>query len=96
MPELDQYTLVPATTAATVVIKGAPGRLRMVSVTTTGTGSASWVNIYNNASAGSGDVLLAVPSNAAAGTLYNVNMPADLGITALQVTNGPALTCSYW
>jgi len=95
MPYLDQYKLVPATTAATVVVKGSAGRLRQVSVTTTGTGSATFVNLYNNATAGSGDVLLSVPSNAAAGTIYAVQLPADLGITVLQVTNGPALTVSY-
>jgi hypothetical protein len=95
MPEMDQYTLVPATTAGNTVVKAKGGRLRQVSVTTTGTGSATFVNIYNNATTNSGDVLLSIPSNAAAGTIYSVQLPADLGITVAQVTNGPALTVSW-
>ena len=64
-------------------------------MTSTGTGSGTFVNVYDNATTNSGNVLFSLPSNAAAGTIYSVQLPADLGITVAQVTNGPGLTVSY-
>lgn len=95
MPAFDSYALVAATTAANTVVKAKPGRLRKVIATSTGTGSNTVVTIYDNASTNTGNILFALPSNAAAGTIYDVQLPADLGITVAQVTNGPALTVSY-
>lgn len=95
MPAFDSYALVPATTAATVVVKKSGGRLRQVLVTSTGTGSGTFLTIYDNASAATGNVLFAIPSNAAAGTIYSIQVPAELGIVVSQVLNGPALTVSY-
>ena len=95
MPSFDQYATVPATTAGNTVVKAKAGRLRQVSVTSTGTGSGTFVNFYDNATTNSGNVLLSIPSNAAAGTIYSAQIPANLGITVAQVTNGPGLTVTY-
>ena len=91
----DQYLTVAATTAGNTVIKAKPGRLRQIAVTSTGTGSGTFVNAYDNATTNSGNVLFSFPSNAAAGTIYSVQLPAGLGITIAQVTNGPGLTVSF-
>jgi hypothetical protein len=95
MPAFDSYATVAATTAGNTVVKAKPGRLRQIAVTSTGTGSGTFVSVYDNATTNSGNVLFSLPSNAAAGTIYAVQLPADLGIVVAQVTNGPGLTVSY-
>lgn len=85
------YVNVPATTAGNTVVKGAPCQLRRIVVLTTGTGSGTFVSVYDNATTNSGNVLFSFPSNAAAGTIYEVELPAAVGITVAQVTNGPGL-----
>jgi len=96
-------SLVGSTVAAPVasgtgntVIKASPGTIVTVVVTTTGTASAgTTTNFYDSATTNSGTVLFAVPGNAAAGTSYQVNMPAAAGITVAGVSNGPALTVAF-
>lgn len=70
------------TLGSTVVIKGAPGRLLKAAVTTA-TASAA-VTFYDNASSGSGIPLLVIPAATAAGTVYDVNLPAANGITVVS------------
>lgn len=79
-------------TGAPVVIKAGPGRLCRIVVTALGT---ALINIYDNASAASGTILFTIPASAAAGTIYDVQMPAALGIVAGNAANTPALTVSY-
>lgn len=84
----------PANTAGDVVGKNAPGRLWSATVTTTGTAG---LDIYDNASAGSGTKLLSIPANATVGTVYNFTngAPAANGITSHGVANCPAVTIYY-
>jgi hypothetical protein len=83
----------------TTVIKNSAGRLVRCIVTAAGT--TGNLTIYDNASTGSGTVLLIVPgatnvATAAIGSDYVSEMPAALGITAVGATGSPAVTCSYY
>lgn len=69
--------------AGVVVIKGAPGRLCRVLVTTTTT-SAQAITVYDNASAGSGTVVGLIPGGTSAGTITDFEMPAVNGLTIGQ------------
>ena len=69
--------------------------LAKVVITSTGTGSGTFCALYDNPSAASGTVLFAFPSNAAAGTIYDVQIPATTGITAAQVLNGPGFNVTF-
>ena len=61
------------------LIKGAPGRLCRVLVTTTTT-AAQAITIYDNATTGSGTVIGLIPGATAAGTVIDFEMPATNGI----------------
>jgi hypothetical protein len=78
--------------AGTVVLKGGPGRLVMVTVTASSTGA---ITFYDNATAGSGLVLLAVPASAAVGTVYSVNLPAKNGITYTAAASPSTVTVGW-
>lgn len=84
----------PANTVGAVVGKNSAGRLWSAVVTTTGTAG---LDIYDNASTGSGTKLLSIPANATVGTVYNFTngTPAANGITSNGVANCPAVTISY-
>lgn len=69
--------------AGPVVIKGAPGRLCQVLVTTTLT-SAQSITFYDNASAGSGTIVGLTAAAATASTIYVFNSPCANGITIGQ------------
>jgi hypothetical protein len=69
--------------AGVVVIKGVAGRLCRVLVTTTMT-SAQAITFYDNASAGSGNVIGLIPGGTTAGTITDFEMPAAAGITIGQ------------
>lgn len=86
-------TLAPG--AGPTLISSRPGRLCTVVVTATGTGTNP-VLIYDDASGdGTGTVLCAVPGNGAAGEVFDLDMPAANGLTAVGSTNSPALTIGY-
>ncbi len=74
-------------------VKGAPGRLLKVVVTTVT--AAAVITIYDNASAASGTPLLVIPIAAAAGTIYDVMLPAALGITVQSTGATGAITIGY-
>ena len=65
---------------ATGVIKPSAGRLFKAVVTTAL--SAAAVTIYDNASAAAGTILFVIPASAAAGSVYDINLPAAAGIYA--------------
>jgi|HubBroStandDraft_6_1064221.scaffolds.fasta_scaffold1123687_2 hypothetical protein len=80
-----QAALTAALTG-TAVVKPSAGRLLKVIVTTVlGAGA---VTIYDNASAASGTVLMVIPSTTAAGTIYDINLPAVNGIYASFASTG--------
>ena len=90
-PEVTAFT-APVTIGTTQVIKAGPGRLLKVMVTTVTATAAT--TIYDNASAASGTILLVIPVAAAAGTVYDVNLPALNGLTVGGAGTG-AITIGY-
>lgn len=79
----------------TSLIMGGAGRLCKVIVTTvTAVGTISF---YDNASGNnnSGDVLFTVPSGAAVGTIYDVQIPVNTGITVVFGTSTGGFTVTY-
>lgn len=88
-------TATLASGAGATLISSRPGRLCTVVVTATGTGSSP-VLIYDDATGtGTGTVLCAIPGNAAVGEVFELDMPAANGLTAVGSTNSPALTIGY-
>lgn len=84
----------PVTLGGAQVVKGAPGRLLKVSVTTAVASAA--VTIYDNATgAASGTPLAVIPSGAAAGTLYDLNLPALAGISVVSTGATGNITVGY-
>ena len=84
----------PITLGGTQVVKASPGRLVKVSVTTV-TASAA-VTIYDNASTNAGTPLLVIPIAAAAGTIYDVQLPALNGITVASTGATGNITVGYF
>lgn len=74
-------------------VKASPGRLMKVIVTTVT--AAAVITIYDSISAASGTPLLVIPVAAAVGTIYDVQMPAALGITVQSTGATGAITISY-
>ena len=81
-------------TAGAVVVKGSSGYLWSATVTTLGTAQ---LDIYDNATTGSGTKLLSIPASAPVGSIYNfINGSfAANGITSNGVLNCPAVTFQY-
>lgn len=74
---------------ASGVVKPSAGRLLKLIVTTIlGAGA---VTVYDNASTNSGTVLMVIPSTTAAGTIYDVRLPAANGIYANFASTGTVL-----
>jgi hypothetical protein len=87
------FTAQIAAGASTTTLKASPGRVCKVSVTAAGT-STDNLTIYDNASAGSGTVLAVIPGGGSL-QVYDVNLPALLGITVVNVASGPAVTIGW-
>jgi hypothetical protein len=83
----------PVTLGGTQVVKGAPGRLLKVTVTTVLATAAT--TIFDSAAAASGTILLVIPSATAAGTQYDVNLPAANGITVASGSGTGNITVGY-
>ena len=84
---------VAASTTANTVVRGSPGRLARILVTTSGTNQMS---IFDNASAPSGTVIAIVPASAAVGTIIDCQAPALNGITIAGNSNNPGVTIFYY
>ena len=90
-----ESTAAIATGVATTIVKGAPGRLVNVVITTAGTGSDN-ATIYDNASAASGKILAVIPGGTTlTGAQVAIDLPAANGITVVNVSGGPAFTLGY-
>lgn len=87
-----QFSAAIASGAGTKVLKAAPGRLCRVSITVAGTVSATF---FDNPSAASGAVLFTTPATTALGTVFDVQMPAQSGITVSCPASGPGFTVSW-
>jgi len=83
---------IAANTTTDTVIKGSAGYLVTAVVITTGTAG---LTIYDNATAGSGLPLLAIPANAPVGSIYTIPGKANNGITAGGAANCPSVTCYF-
>ena len=76
-----------ATSYAGGVVKASPGRLLRVFVTTALVGSGGTLVFYDNASAGTGLVLLTIPTaGGTAGASFIADLPAVNGIYALNTS----------
>ena len=80
---------VPANTAANTIIKGSPGFLCTVVVTTLGTVG---ITLFDNATTNAGTPLLVIPASAPVGTIYTLYGAANNGIVAAGVASCPGLT----
>jgi len=79
----------------TTVIKNGPGRLNRVLLTTASGTAPGVLTFYDSVGAASGTILAIVPVSTAAGTAYDIRMPAAVGITAVGTTNSGAATVAY-
>jgi hypothetical protein len=79
--------------AGTTVISARKGRLVRVVATAAAAGGS--VTFYDNASTGTGTVLVVIPGTAVIGAAFDVQMPALNGITAVAAASGAALTVAY-
>lgn len=86
-------TALVAAGVGTTVIKNGPGRLARVMAT--GATSTGALTIYDSVGAASGTVLAVIPSGATAGTIYNLGIPAAVGITAVGASGSAAVTVAY-
>ncbi len=93
-PEAAAFTAPVAAGAGTTVIKESAGRLCRAVVTTAGTASDNAI-IYDNPSAGSGTVLAVIPGGGEVGAIIVLDLPAENGVTAVNVASGPAFTVGY-
>jgi hypothetical protein len=85
-------TAVAAGHAADTVISAASGFLVNALVTAAGTNAMA---IYDNATTHSGTIVGYIPANAAAGSVYQFQMPVASGITVYGNANNPAVTIGY-
>ncbi len=85
-------TAVAASVSTDTVIKATAGRLAKVLVTATGTNA---MQIFDNATAGSGKIIGALPASPAVGAVYDFQMPAANGVTVLGNALNPGVTISW-
>ena len=85
-------TAIAASVATDTVIKASAGRLARVLVTATGTNP---MQIFDNATVGSGKIIGALPASPAVGTVYLFGMPAANGITVKGNAANPGVTISW-
>lgn len=85
-------TVAIAVAAANTVVKAAPGRICRIVITTAGT---TTFTVFDNATTNSGLVLYAAPAANAVGSIIDIQMPAQNGITIQNTATGPAMTVSF-
>src|SRR5689334_10863921 len=83
---------VAAGASSASVIKATAGLLARVLVTTVGTNG---MEIYDNASAGTGTMVGFIPANSPAGSVFDFHMPCANGITVKGNAANPAVTIAY-
>lgn len=85
------HLVIAAGKSSDTVVKNAPGLLKRVLVTATGTNP---LQVYDNAAAGSGDIIGTLAASPALGPV-DFEMPAALGITVKGNAANPAVTISF-
>ncbi len=83
-----QFSQAIASGAGTIVLKAAPGRLCRIVVTVAGTIAFS---VFDNASAASGTALFTSPTATSIGTIFDIQLPAQNGITVSNPASGPGV-----
>jgi hypothetical protein len=96
-PSFDCYggafsTVVAAGKATDTAIANVPARLCRVLVTAVGTAPTQ---IFDNAAAGSGNVIGIIQTSAAVGTIIDFSMPAQNGITVKGLATNHGITVSW-
>jgi hypothetical protein len=86
-----QFTTAIASGASTTTIKSGIGRLCRISITAGGTASFT---IFDNTAA-SGVVLYTSAATTTTGTVIDIQLPAQVGITVVNQVSGAAFTVSY-
>jgi hypothetical protein len=86
-----QFRTFIASGSSTTTIKAGIGRLCRISITTAGTASFS---VFDNTS-GSGSALFISPASTSAGQVFDIHMPAQIGITIVNQVSGPAFVASF-
>jgi hypothetical protein len=86
-----QFSAAIASGASTTTLKTGPARLCRIVITTAGTASFT---VFDN-TAGSGTVLFASTATTTLGTVYDIQMPAQIGITVVNQASGAAFTVSF-
>jgi hypothetical protein len=81
------------TPTSLTVIKATPGRLGRVLCSTANATNA--INIYDNASTGAGTIIGVIPITATIGQVFDLQMPALLGITIAATASAGTITVSY-
>lgn len=84
-------TVAIAAGVTSAAVRTGPGRLRKITVTATGTAGTTF---YDSTTGANGTVLFATKAAPTIGDVYDVNLPAALGIWAVGVTGSAALTVS--
>lgn len=86
-----EKTAAIAAGAGTSTVKNAGGRVVNALVTTAGTGGDN-LTITDGPS---GTVLAVILGSSAVGTQVTIDLPAAVGIVAVNVSGGPAVTIGY-
>ena len=74
------------------VIMSSPARLCKVIVLSSGSASTT---IYDNASAASGNKVLVIPATPTVGTVYDIQVPCQNGITVDETTNTSSICLTF-
>lgn len=85
-----QSAFIPTGPSTTTIKKGI-GRICRIVVTTAGTAAFT---VFDNIAA-SGNVLFVSPATTSVGTVFDLAIPAQTGITVSNVASGPALAVSF-
>lgn len=85
-------TKVAASVATDTIIKGTPGRLGRVLITTLGSNA---LVIWDSATGHTGTIIGYIAASAVAGTTASFQMPAAIGITVQGNGSNPAFTVSW-
>jgi hypothetical protein len=86
-----QFRTFIASGSSTTTLKVGIGRICRISVTTAGTASFS---VFDNTS-GSGTVLFVSPATTTAGQVFDISLPAQVGLTIVNQVSGPAFCVSF-
>lgn len=85
-----QFRTFIASGASTTTVKTGAGRICRISITTVGTGI---LTVFDNTAA-SGNILYNTTASQAVG-VYDIQLPAEVGITVQNAVSGPVAVVSF-